>query len=65
MEIMATMPSEALIILYAIALYHEKYIFAKWVMEELSKRGILKKDMKDFDKNFKGFYKDLLTQENL
>jgi hypothetical protein len=51
--------------LYAIAIVEQKYIFAKWVNEILITRGISQKEINSFTENFKGFYEDLLTQDNL
>lgn len=64
-EILKDFPTEVLITIYAIARYHEKYRFTAWVMAILKSRGVENKDMNEFDENFKGFYYDLLNQEDL
>jgi hypothetical protein len=63
--ILADFPTEVLVTLYAISTYHEKYKFTSWVKDLLLKRGITLEDMKEFDTNFRGFYDELLNQEDL
>lgn len=54
-----------LCVLYSIARYHEKYIFAGLALEELVNKGFSKQDMYDFDANFSGFYDALINSKTL
>jgi hypothetical protein len=58
-------PAEVLVTFYGIAVYHEKYRFAMWVLDELQRRGVDKTEIKKFDDNFQEFYGALLTQNDL
>lgn len=54
-----------LCVLYSIARYHEKFIFAKFALEELVNKGFSKQDMFEFDANFSNFYDALINSKTL
>jgi hypothetical protein len=64
-EIFKTFPNDVLVTLYGIAMFHEKYIFAKWVNETLNERGFVPGQLQMFSDQFTDFYNDLLSQNDL
>lgn len=57
--------SVALVMIYALSKYHEKYKVTQWCMEILNKRGFKKEDLGDFDTNFIDFFHQMLQQDDL
>ena len=57
--------SVALVMIYALSKYHEKYRVTQWCMEILNQRGFRKEDMGDFDTNFINFFDQMLKQDDL
>jgi len=64
-EFIKGMPSALIVSIYCISRYHEKFLVTKWCMQELETRGFTKKDMRDFDDQFEGFYDQMLKQNDL
>lgn len=64
-EFASTAPNSAIVMIYSITRYHEKFLVTAWAMKELEKRGFNKKDLDVFDTQFSNFYYQLLNQEGL
>lgn len=55
----------AIVMLYALSKYHEKYKVTEWCMKILTEKGFEKQDLKGFDKHFIDFYHQMLNQDDL
>jgi len=55
----------AIVMIYSISKYHEKYKLTSYAMKELEKRGYRKEDLAFFDENWTKFYDTMLNQEDL
>ena len=57
--------SVALVIIYALSKYYEKYKLTEWTMRILTQRGFKKEDLKDFDLSFINFFDQMIQQTDL
>jgi len=57
--------SVALVMIYALSKYYEKYKVTEWCMKILTERGFKKEDLKGFDINFINFFDQMIQQTDL
>lgn len=60
----AEAPSVAIVMIYALSKYYEKYLVTEWCMRILNERGFKKDDLKSFDKNFIDFFDAMIQEGN-
>jgi len=57
--------SVAIVMLYSLSKFHEKYKVTEWCMRVLTERGFKKADLRGFDDNFTDFYQQMINQDGL